>query len=495
MAEQSWDTLIRNALVFDGTGAAAKQQDVAIAGKTIAAVGQALDSRNAKTVIDAQGRWLTPGLWDIHTHLDLEVELDPGLTEVVRHGTTTAVVANCSIGIAFGRQNKDGHEPIVSCFARVENVPKPVLRKVAEKIDWNSPQGYLQHFEQIPLGANVVPLIPHSMLRIEAMGLENCISREPTEAELNRMETLLEDAMASGYVGFSTDALPFHYLSDDPHRQIKIPTHAGSYSELKRLTNIVRKHERVWQATPPKDSPLKVFKTFLLTSGRLFGKPLKLTAVAALDVVTNRNLARMGNLLTRLLNSRLLRGDFHLQALAAPFKVYADGLITPLAEEIPAMRELNEIDLDRADQRQRLMNDADFIERFRSMWYHDKRGLSLARVKRRLGIMDDSLSRSLADMVMSERPVPLWKNQSLQVIYDRFSRWQKNGIGALSDEEQAIFAELNSGKFGKADDDCNFLLALLRKYDTRLRWHALVANDDEARLGKDFIPSTYSARL
>ena len=475
-----WQILIKNALLFDGTGSTPVQHDVAINNGVIAAVGPDLPIEKAARLVDANGQWLSPGLWDIHTHLDLEVELDPGLTEVVRHGTTTAVVANCSIGVAFGRQNKDGHEPIVSCFARVENVPKPVLRKVAEKIDWDTPQGYLEHFKQIPLGANVVPLLPHSMLRIEVMGLENCITREPTETELGKMETLLDAAMESGYVGFSTDALPFHYLSDDPHRQIKIPTHAASYGELKRLTNVVRKRERVWQATPPKDSPLQVFKTFLLTSGRLFGKPLKVTAVAALDVVTNRNLARMGNLMTRILNSKLVRGDFHLQALAAPFKVYADGLITPLAEEIPAMRELNEIDLDRADQRQALMSDPAFIERFRKTWYYDKKGFSLARIKRALGVMDDSLSRDLADMIMTERPLPVWENQSLQAIYERLQRWQKSGAGALNEEEAAVFAELPK----PIGDDCNFLLALLRKYDTKLRWHAMVANDDVERMEK-----------
>ncbi|MGB5351481.1 MAG: hypothetical protein WBN10_17880, partial [Polyangiales bacterium] len=103
-----WDTLIKNALLFDGRGEAPSQRDVAIADGKVAEVGTGLDASQAEEVVDAKGRWLMPGLWDIHTHLDLEVELDPGLTEVVRHGTTTAVVANCSIGVPFGLQNSDG---------------------------------------------------------------------------------------------------------------------------------------------------------------------------------------------------------------------------------------------------------------------------------------------------------------------------------------------------------------------------------------------------
>ena len=204
----SWDTLIKNGLVFDGRGGAPVECDVAIEDGKIAAIGEDLDAGRAAEVIDATGRWVIPGLWDIHTHLDLEVELDPSLSEVVRHGTTTAVVANCSIGVPFGRQNDDGHDPVVSCFARVENIPKSVLRRVAERITWDNPKDYLAHFAEMPLGANVVPMIPHSMLRIEAMGLERAISEEPTEEDLQKMERILEQAMSDGYLGFSTDMLP-----------------------------------------------------------------------------------------------------------------------------------------------------------------------------------------------------------------------------------------------------------------------------------------------
>ena len=96
--------LIRNALVFDGSGAAPRREDLAIRDGRIAARGSNLPVEGAARVVDAGGRWLMPGLLDIHTHLDLEVELAPGLPESVRHGTTTVVVGNCSLGTAFGAQ-------------------------------------------------------------------------------------------------------------------------------------------------------------------------------------------------------------------------------------------------------------------------------------------------------------------------------------------------------------------------------------------------------
>jgi N-acyl-D-aspartate/D-glutamate deacylase len=230
MAKQrAWDTLIRNALVFDGTGTEPREQDIAIKGGRIAARGDKLPAAEAARVIEGEGQWLMPGLLDIHTHLDLEVDLEPGLPEVVRHGTTTVLVGNCSLGTCFGRQQVGDQNPIVDCFTRVENIPKSVLRQCVEAVHWDNTGDYLDHFENIPLGPNVAAFIPHSMLRIEVMGLKDSISRDPTEAELSRMEQLLEQGMAQGYMGMSTDGLPFHYLASEPHTAKRIPTQFASF--------------------------------------------------------------------------------------------------------------------------------------------------------------------------------------------------------------------------------------------------------------------------
>ena len=133
----NWDLLIGGALVFDGAGGRPAVGDVAIKDGVVAARGRGLDPAQAARTIDAAGLWLTPGLLDIHTHYDLEVELAPGLPESVRHGTTSVVASNCSLGLAFGSlRDEQGHDPIVDCFARVENVPKHVLEKVADKVTW-----------------------------------------------------------------------------------------------------------------------------------------------------------------------------------------------------------------------------------------------------------------------------------------------------------------------------------------------------------------------
>lgn len=487
----AWEILIKNALVFDGSGTVPMQQDVAISQGKIAALGQNLSAAQAARVIDASGQWLLPGLLDIHTHFDLEVELDPGLPEAVRHGTTTAVVANCSLGVAYGSQRRNGDDPIVDCFARVENVPKSVLRKVADKVSWDNSADYLAHFAQLPLGPNIVPMIPHSMLRIEVMGLQDSVTREPTEAELQKMEQMVEQGMREGYVGFSTDGLPFHFLANRPNTHKQIPTQFAPFSELKRLTAIVRRWGRVWQATPPKDDKLAVFRNFLLTSGRLYGRPLKTTAVAAIDVSTNSSLLKLGLLMSRLLNSRFLRGMFRLQALAAPFKIWSDGVITPIAEEVPELRRLNECELDDRAGRLAILKDPAYIADFRRMWTRGKRGWNLARLKRWLRLDDNVLTRDLRDMTVESCPVADWSGDTLQSIFERLQQWQdsgqcggdKPGIPAASPHSDVpSFARSEAERQAFATfanpiaDDCEFFLHLLRTYDTDLRWWTVTAN-------------------
>ena len=65
-----------------------------------------------------------PGMLDIHTHYDAEIEAMPGLDESVRHGVTTIVMGNCSLSAALGTK-KD----ILDLFCRVESLPRDVLGK------------------------------------------------------------------------------------------------------------------------------------------------------------------------------------------------------------------------------------------------------------------------------------------------------------------------------------------------------------------------------
>ena len=466
------DTLIKNAKIFNN-GETPVIEDVAIAGGRIVSRGKPVDETQVSNIIDAEGQWLMPGLFDIHTHYDLELEVAPGLPESTRHGTTSVVIANCSLGLAFGNQRDGTFDPIVACYARVENMPKSVLTNCADNVTWDNPKDYLNHLDELNLGPNVAVLFPHSMLRIETMGFENSITRDPTAAELGEMQTTLRDSLKEGYVGFSTDALPFHYLAAQPHCEKTIPTQFAKYPELKALAQVVREQGATWQATPPKDSVIDTLKTFLLTSGRLHGKPLKTTVVAALDVANNWKLARLGKTLARLLNSRLIKGDFHMQALGAPFKIWSDGAITPIAEEIPELRRLNETDLEDRAGRLKILTDADYIKSFRAMWMKGKQGWGIARLKRKFNLEDFAFNRNLADMTVDLCPQTNWQGMSFQEALDRVLAIKSAILSeGVSDEER----NLVQTDFLMVADEADFMLQMLRSFDTDLSWSTVTAN-------------------
>jgi len=466
------DTLITNAKVFNN-GETPVIEDVAILDGKIVARGKDIDVSGASRVIDAEGHWLMPGLFDIHTHYDLELEVSPGLPESTRHGTTTVVIANCSLGLAYGNQRKDGSDPIVDCYARVENLPKSLLRSCADRVDWNSPKEYLEHLEGLNLGPNVATLFPHSMLRINAMGFQDSISRAPSKSELQSMQSDLSEALSLGYVGFSTDALPFHYLANQPNCDKTIPTQFAKYGEIKKLTQVVRDKGAVWQATPPKDSMIDTIKTFLLTSGRLHKKPLRTTLVAALDVSNNKKLLRMARLMAKILNSKFLAGDFHLQALGAPFKTWSDGAITPLAEEIPELRRLNETDIEDRAARLAILNDPQYIKTFRAMWMKGKQGFNLARLKRLLDAEDYAFNRTMDDMTVEVCQQLNWAGMDMQTLLDRvLSIKAGNAPTDAQAEEQALV----QSEFFWISDEADFMLQMLRTFDTGFSWSTTTAN-------------------
>lgn len=481
MSDLVWDTLIHDALVFDGSGKLPSQMDIAIKDGKIVAQGQALPKAQAIELIDGTGQWLMPGLLDIHTHLDLEVDLEPGLPEVVRHGTTTVLFGNCSLGTSFGKQMVDGANPIVDCFTRVENIPKTVLAKCVDAIDWDNTGDYMDHFDNMPLGPNVAAFLPHSMLRIAVMGLEDCLSREPTEAEMQKMEQLLEQALDQGYMGMSTDGLPLHYLANSPHTDKRLPTQYAPFSEIKRLLGVLRKRDRVWQTTPIIENRLKAFGYFALTSGRLFGDTLKTSALSVMEFALTPKASGVFLGFAKLMNSKLFKGNIHFQALGTNFRVWSDGIVSPLYEELPSTCQLIAKEYDDVEGRLALLNDPEFIEDFRKDWHHGRRGRNFAHFKTKMGAPDCLVIREFDRMIFDGAPIKLWDGESFQAVFDRLERFQQGHIeNARSDEEQEILSHFPS----PIEDDANFMLHMLRQYDKNFRFWVDVGNvGNRATLG------------
>jgi len=478
MSEPVWDTLIQDALVFDGSGGKPAHVDIAIKDGVVVARGSVLAPEMANEVISAHGKWLMPGLLDIHTHLDLEVDLDPGLPEAVRHGTTTVLVGNCSLGTCFGKQREGDPDPIVACFTRVANIPKAILSRCVEAVTWNNTGEYMDHFAQLPLGPNVAAFVPHSMLRVEVMGLQESVSRAPTEAELDQMCELLATALDQGYMGLSTDGLPFHYLSNDPNTDKRIPTQFASFKEMKRLLKVVRDRNKVWQTTPIIEKRIKAFQYFALTSGRLFGKTLKTSALAALDFAQMQGKNNPFISFAKLMNGKLFKGDIHFQALGTNFRVWSDGIVSPLFEELPSTCKLIAREYDDVEGRLALLNDPAWIAEFRADWHHGRKGFNWATIKARLGVPDSLVIRDFDKLVFDGAPIGEWDGETFQQVFLRLQRFQSGSTDqARSAAEQAALAAFPN----PIGDDAEFMLHMMRTYDKNFRYYVDQGNVGNVR--------------
>ena len=87
------DLVIRGGTVVDGTGAPPVRADVAVDGDRVTAVGS-VDATGADRVIEADGRIVTPGFVDLHSHLDAQVGWDPLMSSSCWHGITSTVMGN-----------------------------------------------------------------------------------------------------------------------------------------------------------------------------------------------------------------------------------------------------------------------------------------------------------------------------------------------------------------------------------------------------------------
>ena len=271
-----------------------------------------------------------PGMLDIHTHYDAEIEAIPGLEESVRHGVTTVVMGNCSLSVALGNK-KD----ILDLFCRVESLPRDVLSKwLGETIPWKGVREYYAHLETLPIGPNVASFLGHSDIRSHVMGMERSLTvARPEPDEIRAMQAILDEALAEGYLGLSIDMLPWHRLDGEPFRGISVPSQHARAAEYRKLAQVVRRRDRVLQATPNALTKSTVAILGMLSTGVL-RKPLRTTIVAAMDMKTDRKVYRIATMIGTALN-RLFRANIRWQALAEPFLNYCDGVHTPLFEEFP----------------------------------------------------------------------------------------------------------------------------------------------------------------
>ena len=193
----SYDLLIKNGTVVDGTGSPRRQADVAVKDGVIVEVGKIQDG--AARTVDADGLIVAPGFVDPHTHYDAQICWDPQITSSSWHGVTSVVMGNCGVGLAPCRPQ--AHDIAALDLVNVEAIPYEVLKR-GITWDWESFPSYLDAAGRRGSALNLGFLAPLTPFRHYVMG-EDSMDRAATAQETESIAALLREAVTAGALGFS----------------------------------------------------------------------------------------------------------------------------------------------------------------------------------------------------------------------------------------------------------------------------------------------------
>ncbi|WP_323846269.1 D-aminoacylase [Microbulbifer magnicolonia] len=201
-------TIIQDATVFDGTGAAGVITSVKIDGSRIVQVGD-VQSQAGDKLVDARGLVLAPGFIDTHSHHEFGIDDSPAAIEAVSQGITTIVVG------------QDGSSPDELPLAR-----------------------YFAHRQSHPVSVNIASYAGHNTLREKVMGLAN---RKATAGEIRKMQDLLRADMEAGALGLSTglEYDPGIYSSTD---EVLALAHVAAAAGGRYISHLRSEDRYFWQA-------------------------------------------------------------------------------------------------------------------------------------------------------------------------------------------------------------------------------------------------------
>ncbi len=222
-----YDLMIRGGTIADGTGGDLVDGDVAIADGHIAAIGK-VSGRGCEE-IDAKGRIVTPGFVDVHTHYDGQCIWAEELSPSSSHGVTTAVMGNCGVGFAPCR--RADHDLLINVMEGVEDIPGVVMTD-GLPWDWETFPEYLDTVAGGRRDIDVAAYLPHSPLRVYAMGERGAARELATADDLALMRRLTAEAMQAGAIGFATSRLSIHKTADGD----AIPTFEADVAELEAIS-------------------------------------------------------------------------------------------------------------------------------------------------------------------------------------------------------------------------------------------------------------------
>jgi len=225
----SYDLVIRNGVVADGSGLPRFRADVGVRQGRIATIGRIREA--ATEVIDADGQVVAPGFVDGHTHMDAQIFWDPLGTCSCWHGVTSVVMGNC--GFTLAPCAKPDRHLVMRNLERAEDIASDAM-EAGIAWTWTTFREFLDVVGALPKGINYAGYLGHSALRTYVMG-ERAFEQAAGEDELRAMERELADALRAGAIGFTTSRSPSH---ETPDRR-PVASRVASWDEVRRLVGVM----------------------------------------------------------------------------------------------------------------------------------------------------------------------------------------------------------------------------------------------------------------
>lgn len=347
-----YDLVIRGGTIFDGSGGEPVQGDVAVNGRTIAAVGK-IDGKGRQE-IDAKGAIVTPGFVDVHTHYDGQITWEHRLSPSSGHGVTTVVMGNCGVG--FAPVKPGDHRLMVELMEGVEDIPDVVMTE-GVPFNWETFPEYMDAIDSRPADCDFAAQLPHSPLRVYVMGKRGADLEPPTEADLAEMRRLTTEAIKAGALGVTTSR-NFSHRFKDGRLAPSVPTEDA---EILNLADGLRDAgDGVFQLLPNYDLPPEEHFGLVEAVARRSGRPVSFTfmqnpyqpdgwryILKGINRLNEEGLPVRGQVIGRPTGTLLgLELSFNPFSLHPSFREIAD---LPLEEKVARMRD--------PDMRRRLLSE------------------------------------------------------------------------------------------------------------------------------------------
>jgi len=206
----AFDLVVKNGMIVDGSGLPRYRADIGVKDGKIAEIGR-IGGAAAQETLDADGRVVSPGFVDGHTHMDAQIFWDPIGTSSCFQGVTTVLMGNCGFTLAPCRAEEA--DLVMRNLERAEDISRAAM-KAGIKWRWETFPEFLDVLETLPKGINYAGYMGHCALRTYVMG-QRAFTDQATEDDLKAMVHHTRESIAAGAHGFSTTRSVSHMTSDD----------------------------------------------------------------------------------------------------------------------------------------------------------------------------------------------------------------------------------------------------------------------------------------